>query len=179
MTIEQEVKKPAIDNYIELFEIDTNPIGDTLVFRFTPNVYTATEVVWRGDTYQPFPIDATGFEYDGTSAAPPKPNLTVSNVNRILMAAVLGLGDLVGAQVTRYRTFKKYLDGQAEADPNAVLPPDVLIVEQKHSHTKSQISWSLISPLDRPNLMLPKRQVLRDLVNNYQFPGAGRFRSGL
>jgi lambda family phage minor tail protein L len=170
---EQELQMFSMSAYVELFDIDTTVIGGGTVYRFTPQSYSAANITWKGNTYTAFPIDVTGFEWSGTSNAPPTPTLTVSNVNKFLLAAVLSLGDLVGAKVTRWRTFQKFLDGQATPDPNAHFTPDIYLIDQKTTHNKEIIQWSLISPMDRQGLMLPKRQILKDEVSSSDiyFPG--------
>ena len=41
-----------------------------------------------------------------------------------MLGVVTDLDDLLGAEVTRIRTFEKYLDGKPEADPSAKFPDD-------------------------------------------------------
>jgi lambda family phage minor tail protein L len=173
----QEIQKFETAGYIELFDINTTVIGGTQIYRYTPMNFSTTNVSWKNQLYIPFPIEATGFEWNGTTNSPPKPTLTVSNVNQFLMAAVISLGDLVGAKVTRWRTFTKFLDGQPTADSNAHFIPDVFLVDQKTTHSKIQIQWSLISPLDRTGLSLPRRQILKDETSyGVAFPGVARTR---
>lgn len=177
VTFNQELQNFAQSGYVELFDIDTTVIGGASVYHFVHDNYTSTEILWRGNYYSPFPLEATGFEWSGNTSAPPKPTFVVSNVNQFLLAAVLSLGDLVGAKVTRWRTFQRFLDGQSDADPNGHLPTDVYLIDQKVTHNKSTIQFSLISPMDRQGLMLPRRQILKDpTANGVFFPGVARTR---
>jgi lambda family phage minor tail protein L len=176
-TFIQETQACVTSGYIELFEIDTTNIGGADVYRFTPESYSASVVLWQGNVYSPFPIQVEGFEWNGSTSAPPKPTLTISNVNKFMLAAVIDLGDLVGAKVTRWRTFKRFLDGQVDADSSAHFPPDRLLIEQKAMHDKTMFQWSLISPMDREGLMLPRRQILKDETSiGVYFPGVSRTR---
>lgn len=173
----KEIQKFSTSGYIELYDLDTTPIGGEQVYRYTPQNFSSINVTWKGNLYTPFPIEATGFEWDATTKSPPKPTLTVSNVNKFLLAAVISLGDLVGSKLTRWRTFVKFLDGQPEADSNAHFIPDVFIIDQKTSHSKIQVQWSLISPMDRTGLALPRRQILKDETSyGVAFPGVARTR---
>ena len=177
MTVEQEASSLTPEGYIELFEVDTTNIGGGDIFRFVPDGYTDSEVVWQGQQFIRFPIVVEGFEWQGQTKAPPQPTLHVSNVNKVVLAAVITLGDIVGAQVTRWRTFTKYLDGQAEADPNAHFPTDNYLVQRKSVHNSSVITFVLSSALDLPGIRLPRRQILRDeTTGNLYAPGVANVR---
>lgn len=163
--------------YIELFEVDTTVIGGGDVFRFVPHGYEVSNVFWQGNEYIRFPVEIDGFEWNATAQAPPQPTLRLSNVNKFVLGAVLTLGDLVGARVTRWRTYIQFLDNQPQADPNAHFPPDIFYVQQKTSHDKIQIEWSLSSALDLPGVRLPRRQILRDdTTGNLYAPGVAQVR---
>jgi len=163
--------------YIELFEVDTTVIGGGDVFRFVPHGYDVSNVFWQGEEYIRFPVEIEGFEWNATSQAPPQPSLRLSNVNKFVLGAVLTLGDLVGAKVTRWRTYIQFLDNQPQADPNAHFPPDIFYIQQKTSHNKIQIEWTLSSALDLPGIRLPRRQVLRDdTTGNLYAPGVSQVR---
>lgn len=163
--------------YVELFEVDTTVIGGFEIFRFITHGYDVSEVIWQGETFTRFPIEIEGFEWNATAQSPPQPTLRLSNVNKIVLAAVVGLGDLVGAKVTRWRTYAQFLDGQPTADPNAHYPPDIYFIQQKINHSKILLEWTLSSALYLPGLRLPKRQVLRDLIEGNAFaPGVSQVR---
>lgn len=168
-TINQTIQQLDVSSgFVELFILDCTQIGGS-IYRFTPNVNAdGSNVVWRGDTYALLPIQTTGWQFSGTGQQY-KPQLSVSNVNKILLNSVISLGDIVGATLTRIRTFAQFLDNGATPDPSAILPPDVFLVDQKTAHDSTLISWQLSSILDRFGMSLPRRQVLKD----YGFPGAG------
>lgn len=157
--------------FVELYTLDTTPLGGA-VYRFTNYPDTnGAGLVYGGVTYSLLPI--AGTEWDFTSSgAPPKPKLQVSNVNKTLLSAVISLGDLVGAEVTRIRTFAKYLDNGSSPDSNKYIGPERYVVEQKIQHNNQSITWQLSSPLDRFGMLLPRRQVLKDKG----FPGVSRTR---
>jgi lambda family phage minor tail protein L len=171
---EQTIQSLSIDSgYVELFDIDLQVIGSSQVLHYVPDNYTSSDIIWQGITYTPVPIDISGFEWNGTSSSPPSPIMTISNVAGLMMQFITQNNDIVGAKITRTRTFKKYLDGQPYADPTASFPRDVYLVSQKNSHTKTQIEWGLISVLDRPDVQLPYWQMLKDKG----FPGLSRVRN--
>lgn len=154
---------------VELFTLDCTPLGGG-VYNFT-NTPASSPVLFGGVSFTPIPIKSEGWDFTSTGA-PPKPTLTVSNVARTLLTDVISLGDLVGAKVTRVRTFAKYLDAGATPDSSKYIGPEVYIVEQKTGHNNEFIQWQLTSILDRLGMKLPRRQVLKDKG----FPGVSKTR---
>jgi lambda family phage minor tail protein L len=160
----QQLSQPS--PWVELFTLDTTALGGTIYY-VTPNIYPNTSYLsFANNTYMPVPVAFTGWEVmadtTGGQGAMPRPTLAVGNANKTFLSLVISLGDLVGAKVTRIRTFMKYLDGQPNANPNQYVGPDVYIVAQKTSHTNQQIVWQLTNPMDIPTAMLPARQILKD-----------------
>jgi len=172
MSISQDQHSTSLGSLVELFTLDASSLGGT-TYRFTPQLEGTQDIVWKGNTFTPFPIvmDSSKTELGG---ALPKPTLTASNVDGILLSAILTMGDLVGASVLIERTFEKYLDNGSSPDTSAVLPGEYFIVEQKKLQNKEIISWSLTSILDVNFSKIPKRQALKS-----EFPGlsATRIRS--
>lgn len=157
--------------FVELFVLDCTALGGS-VYRFTNNTTAAGGSLSFGSvTYSAMPITTDGWDFTSTGTTP-KPTLTISNVNKTLLGAVQSLGDLVGAKMTRYRTFEKYLDSGSSPDGTKYIGPDVYIVEQKTAHNKNLIQWQMTSIIDRMGMKIPRRQVLKDKG----FPGVGRSR---
>ena len=95
--------------WVDLFELDLTPVGST-VFRFHAGTNGLRQpIVWQGNSYTPFPIQAEGFAMTGNGEVP-RPKLSVANVSGVLTALVREYDDLVGMRVTRKRTMAKYLD---------------------------------------------------------------------
>jgi lambda family phage minor tail protein L len=157
--LESHVQQFNVGERIELYLMDNTENGGG-IFRFTPMTFSTIPITWRGDVYTPIACVADGFEVNGANGNP-QPKLRVSNVGGLFGAAVITQSDLRGAVITRFITFKRFLDGQSEADPNAVLVPDVFIVSRKTTHTKEFIEWELISPIDQETVLLPRRPVLK------------------
>lgn len=160
---------------IELYTLDCSNLGGS-VYRFTPMFAESGSVSFQGQQYFSIPIQTEGWEVT-SSGTQPRPTLQVSNTHGAVLNAVITLGDIVGAKVTRLRTYEKYLDGMPEADANMHLRPDVLQVEQKTSHTNTHIAWQLSTILERLGTKLPRRQILKDQTARHLYaPGISRYR---
>lgn len=109
MTIKQDIQKLEPGALLELFDIDATALGGTINRFHAGTNSLRTAVVWQGNTYNPWPIDATGFDISGKGQLP-TPHLKVANIGGLVTALALAYDDLIGAKVTRRRTFAKYLD---------------------------------------------------------------------
>jgi phage-related protein len=111
--ISSDINKFEPGEIIELFELDlsTGLAPVTIpVFRWhSGSTKEIQEIVWQGNKYSSFPIEAEGFEFVGKGAIP-RPTITVANITSLLSGVLSTYSDLVGAKVTRKRTFAKYLD---------------------------------------------------------------------
>lgn len=168
-----EGNKLQPDAYLELFDFDATLIGGAIsYYTNTPTGGAVSPITWRGNNYFPLPFEITGVDVRGDGTAPNRPKLVMSNVNQFLLAAVLTLGDLVGMRVTRWRTFNKFTDNGST--PNILMhyPIEEWIITKKVAHSKVSIQFEMSSPLDRPGLRLPRKQILRDKG----FPGVSRVR---
>lgn len=163
------------DIYLELFDFDatTIPGGTVSYYTNTPTGGDSSPILWKGNNYFPLPFELSNVDTRGDGTAPNRPTISISNVNQYLLAAVLSLGDLIGMKVIRWRTFYKFTDNGTNADPLMHFPADEWIVTKKMAHSKSGIQFEMSSPLDRPGLRLPRKQILRDKG----FPGVSRVRA--
>lgn len=165
---------------LELFEIDATNLGVPQVLRFYNGSNAVTQtVVFQGNAYNAFPIEITNFEFK-VQGELPRPTLRVANVASTITALVLNYGDLVGAKVTRHRTFARYLDTQPsgaanpDADPNAEFPPDIYYIEQKTGENKLMVTFELATSLDVDNVMLPRRVITANTCSwVYRGPDCG------
>jgi lambda family phage minor tail protein L len=167
MSISSEIQSLAPSALIELFTIDTSALGGD-VFHFHAGTNALLQqVVWQGISHTPLPIEAEGFELT-TKGSLPRPKIRVANVGGIFSALSMEMGDLVGAKVTRKRTFARYLDavnfpdGNVTADPNQFLPEELWFVEVKATESRHVIEWELSSAFDLMGVMLPSRQVVQN-----------------
>lgn len=147
------------DATVELFTLDATALGDT-IYRWTPGTINDAAVVYQGNTYAPYPIMASGFEWNGRGAFA-RPKITIAKSVSIA-SLVINNSDLVGATVKRIKTFKKYLDGQPSADPDAHYGEDVYKVERKTKANKLEIEFELSAAVDQEGKKIPGRQCLRD-----------------
>lgn len=176
------------DTLITLFEIDATDLAsdagladnDSTIFRFHNNMKLNGTSIWWGADPNPYeyvaaPVFAEGFEVTGRGTLP-TPKLAISvqadgiNLLGVLKNRIRQLGDLVGAKVTRIRTFAAYLNSRNFLPANAPdgftpdstreLPRDVYYIDRKSAESKSAIEWELASVLDVEGIRLPLRRVL-------------------
>jgi lambda family phage minor tail protein L len=161
VTIRQDIQKLAPGVRVELFDLDATPLGGTILYFHAGTNAGRQPVMWQAHEYQPWPIEASGFEYNGRGQLP-TPRMRVANIAGAVTALNLAYDDLVGAKVTRHRTFARYLDGAVGADPTAELPLDVFYVERKVGENRVFVEYELASSLDVEGILLPLRQVLQN-----------------
>lgn len=186
---------------ITLFEIDASDLafnsgligedailsGD-LVFRFHNNTKLGTtSIFWGGLEYIAAPITAENFEISAKGTSP-VPVLSISSNDEgidalgALKIKIRQLDDLVGAKVTRIRTFAKYLDADnfigAELpknfapDPQVELPRDIYYIDNKSQEDKYSISFNLTSIFDVQGISLPQEIVISNRCR-FQYRGCG------
>lgn len=161
MPLQYDVQSLQPGDLVTMFDIDLSNLNGP-VLRFTPGNLGDAEVVWRGNVYRACPIDASGFERTGQGKLP-TPTMSIA-ANDIVVASTLTFDDLRGARVVRWRTFKHYLDGQPEANPNVHFPLDIYSVERKASHDTKEgiIEWELSAAMDQQGKMIPGRLMTQD-----------------
>ena len=160
-----------------------NPDSVNTVYRFHAgsNLNANGEIVWKGNSYLRFPIQASGFAFQRGQL--PRPKLTVSNATSLISAILLSVNeattgnDLTGATVTRIRTLAKFIDAvnfadgtNATADPNAEFPQEIYSIDRKSAETREIVEFELAAPTDLAGIRIPKRQCTRK-----EFPSIGTF----
>jgi len=180
----EELNKLAPSAVIELFELDgtASSIGVDQIYRFHAGVneQISGNIVWNGNTYQRYPVEATGFTYEGGGQLP-RPTISISNVLSLGTTLVLEYNDLVGATVTRIRTLKKYLDAtnftsgtNATADPFAEFPREIYTVDRKVAENRAVVSFELAASFDVAGVKLPRRQIIQNICPwTYKGEGCG------
>lgn len=167
MTIQADIQQLSGEALVELLQLDATTLGGS-VYRFHAGTnQLKTAVVWQGASYSPMPVEIDGFEYAGKGKLP-RPTLRIQNVDGLMGAVVDTYQDVIGAKVTRKRTFVKYLDAvnfstgvNPTADPTAFFPDDVYYVNRKLSQTKLAIELELASSFDIHGVRLPRRQLIQ------------------
>jgi lambda family phage minor tail protein L len=153
---------------VTLYQLDTSFMnGPTHYFTSASDFDTA--IYWGGQQYFPLPMDAQGFEQLSKGALP-TPSITISNLFGAGNTLLDAYNGLVGAQVTRILTKRRFLDDGESPDPNAYITRDVFVVAQKTSHDAIRIVFKLASRMDQEGAQIPRRQILRDVCqHSYRF----------
>ena len=178
----QEINPSAI---IELFTLQlvTAIHCANTIFRFHggSNLNANGQIVWDGNSYLRFPIQATGFAFQRGQL--PRPKLSISNATGLISAILLSVNaqttgnDLTGATVTRIRTLAKFIDAvnfadgtNATADNTAEFPQEIYVVDRKATETREVVEFELAAPTDLAGVRIPGRQATRSI-----FPSIGTF----
>jgi lambda family phage minor tail protein L len=161
---------------IELFELELNVtqhgVADTYRFHAGTSLNANGEVVWAGNSYLRFPVEADGFEYSGQGQLP-RPKLRVSNILGTITAILAGLPDgLEGAKVTRIRTLARYIDAvnfpgnvnpYGTPDPTAEFPREIYYIDRKTVETRDVVEFELAAAFDLTGIRAPKRQCIANI----------------
>ena len=178
----QSINPSAI---IELFtlQLSTALHGANTIYRFHAgsNLNANGQIVWDGNAYLRFPIQATGFAFQKGQL--PRPKIAISNATGLVSAILLTVNeettgnDLTGATVTRIRTLAKFIDAvnfadgtNATADNTAEFPQEVYSIDRKSAETRETVEFELAAPTDLAGVRIPKRQCTRSI-----FPSIGTF----
>jgi len=182
-----EVQKINPSAIIELFTLQLNNElhGATTIYRFHSgsNLNANGQIVWAGNSYLRFPIEATGFAYQRGQI--PRPKLSVSNAFGTISAILLTVNgttagnDLTGATVTRIRTMARFLDAVnfpgnsnplGTPDPTAEFKRQIYVIDRKSAENREVVEFELAGAIDMAGVRAPKRQCTRAL-----FPSIGTF----
>lgn len=161
---------------IELFQLELNAaqhgINETYYFHAGVNADDNSDIVWDGEEYIRYPIEATDFAYTGTGSLP-RPKLSVSNIFGTITAILLSLPDgLLGAKVTRIRTLARYIDGVnfpggvnpfGTPDPTAEFPREIYYIDRKATENRDVVEFELAAVFDLVGVRAPKRQCISNV----------------
>ena len=178
----QSINPSAI---IELFtlQLSTALHGANTIYRFHAgsNLNANGQIVWAGNSYLRFPIQATGFAFQKGQL--PRPKIAISNATGLISSILLSVNettagnDLTGATVTRIRTLAKFIDAvnfadgtNATADPTAEFPQEIYSIDRKATETREIVEFELAAPTDLAGIRIPGRQCTRK-----DFPSIGTF----
>ena len=182
-----EVQKINPSAIIELFvlQLDSALHGANTIYRFHAgsNLNANGEIVFAGNSYLRFPIEATGFAYQRGQL--PRPKVTISNATGLISSILVSVNqvtagnDLTGATFTRIRTMARFLDAVnfpgnsnplGTPDPTAEFKRQVFIVDRKSAENREVVEFELAASTDMAGVRAPKRQCTRAL-----FPSIGTF----
>jgi lambda family phage minor tail protein L len=180
----QQIAPSAV---IELFQLELNAaqhgVNETYYFHAGVNATNSGDIIWNGQTYLAFPIEATEFEYTGTGSLP-RPKLRISNIYGTITGIILTLPNgLEGAKVTRIRTLARYIDGVnfpgstnplGTPDPTAEFPREIYYIDRKASENRDLIEFELAAACDLVGVRAPKRQCVSNVCQwTYRGPECG------
>ena len=178
----QDINPSAI---IELFtlQLSTALHGANTIYRFHAgsNLNANGKIVWAGNEYLRFPVQASGFAFQKGQL--PRPKLIISNGTGLISSILLTVNeettgnDLTGATVTRIRTLAKFIDAvnfadgtNATADNTAEFPQEIYSIDRKAAENREIVEFELAAPTDLAGVRIPGRQATRSI-----FPGIGTF----
>ena len=178
----QDINPSAI---IELFtlQLSTALHGENTIYRFHAgsNLNANGKIVWAGNEYLRFPVQASGFAFQKGQL--PRPKLIISNATGLISSILLSVNetttgnDLTGATVTRIRTLAKFIDAvnfadgtNATEDSTAEFPQEIYAIDRKASETREVVEFELAAPTDLAGVRIPGRQATRSI-----FPAIGTF----
>lgn len=177
-----QVHKLQHDAIVELFELDATIVGGGVNTFHNGSNQLGGPVVWKGVTYQRFPIEVEGYAAGGNGSLP-RPTLRIANVGGVISVLIRAYRGLKGAKLTRRRTLAKYLDAanfpggvNPTADPLSEYADDVYFLDRKVQDDKNMVVYEMASALDLDGLMLPRRQVQHGhcpWVRQYRGPDCG------
>lgn len=169
MTIKSDIQLLSPGTLVELFEVDATAIGGSILRWHSGVNSLGNNVVWQGNTYTRFPIEADGFEQIGTSSIP-RPTLRAANTTGLVAALVRDFDDMVNAKVTRRRTLLKYLDAvnfpggvNPTADPNSHFADEIYYIDRKSRENRLLVEFELSAAWDIQGVELPRRHVIQNV----------------
>lgn len=157
-TITRDVQLLDPGQLIMLYKIDPTVLGGVMMYLHAGTDAGRQPITWQTLEYSPWPLEVTGFEFNGQGQLP-VPRMKVANISGTVAALNLELDDMVGAKVTRLRTFARYLDGEPGADPTAGFPDDIYYIERKVSENRIMVEYELASAMDVEGVKIPLRDV--------------------
>ena len=186
-SVTSELQRFAPSQIIELYELQLKAAvhGSNDIYRFHAGVNAkdgAGAIVWAGNAYSRYPVEAEGFEYNGEGRLP-RPKLRVSNQFGLITAILLAVNDpttgtpgndLVGATVTRIRVLAKHLDAvnfpgdvnpYGTPDPTAELPREVYSIARKVAENRDVVEFELASAFDLAGVNAPRRLCISNICN--------------
>ncbi len=172
-----ELAKLEQDALLELWDIDLTRLTSVrgtqgIMYRLHNGVNEKGEsVVWKGQTYQPYPIKGSGFENSvkGTSN---RPTLAISNLFGLVTGLVNEFDDCLGAVVCRRQVYANNLDPVNFANntnPNHNVHNEIVnyyVIEQVESLAVDVVRFKLAIPTELDGLLLPARMMM---ANTCQF----------
>lgn len=161
MSLQSEAQSLSPTGIISLFTIDATSLGGPMMYFVMGRESDGEVVKFNGVDYQPIDVHFEGLETSGAGALP-QPTIRISNTDGVAQALVSTYGELLGCPLYRVRTYKRFLDGQPDADPEAFYGPDIFRFERKSSENGGNIEWELSAAIDQEGKQIPGRPIIRN-----------------
>lgn len=179
MSLRADVLRLTHGALVEFFVLDLTALGGP-VYRFCNFVNELQQpVVWQGQTYQPFPVEGSGWDRSAQGTLP-RPTLRISDLTGLVGVLVRSYQGLAGARVIRKRTLATYLDavnftaGNPQADPLTHWPDQVWEVARRTRDNGLAIEFELRAAIDVAGVQLPLRQIIQNTCAwQYRSPECG------
>jgi lambda family phage minor tail protein L len=172
---------------IELFAISDILNSDEII-RFHGGVNELREsIIFDSKEYFYIPLEADGFAIAGDGAMV-RPMLRMINIDGFLSNYIIDKNDLVGASLSRIRTFFKFLDKEnfhnydqdvefwnskgVNPDSGSKLRPETWVINRKTRENKYLVEFEVVSPLELENVSVPRRQIINNFCP-WKFRGKG------
>lgn len=154
-----DLTKLEIDSEVLLIEINAShpSIGAGVIYLCNQNQSSGSAVVWKGVTYQPFPVEITGLSVT-TKNAGTRPLMSIGDVSGYFTTLNYLYQDLVRAKVVLRRVLAKYLDGMPGADVSRGLGEETYYIERKADAAFPVVQYELTNGLDLEEAVLPAAQ---------------------
>lgn len=152
-----EASKVAPSYLVELYELklfaEIHGISEIRRYHSGINAKGTGNLVWQGNQFDAWPVEVDGFK-EGTGTLP-EPTLRIGNVFMTISALIQTLPNgLEGAELTRIRTFARYLDpvnfpGNVNPtyDPTQEFPRETFVINQLVSESRQSVEFKLKSAL--------------------------------
>lgn len=183
--LEAELQKLDMDTIVQLFIMHLSQASGAQLpdFYFHSGLNGISQPLkWQGIEYVNYPAEMVGYEITG-DGAPPRPALSVANLQGTMTGLAGNYNDLIGVGVTRILTYRKFLDatnfanGNPDADPTVEFPRQTFVIGQKLGENPVQMQFALNSIIDIEGVQLPRRTCVRN-VCTWQYRKDGCFYDG-
>lgn len=161
-----DITKIDQDAKLDLYEIDlTKIVGSKTIFRVHNGLNELRKpVTWQGNIYEPYLINAEGFERTGQGISN-RPTLNVGNLMGCISRFLQDFDGLLGATVTRHEVLAKYLDavnfknGNKHADPCSEIV-STYVVERVSQRNAVIVTFELALPCETDGALIPARVII-------------------
>ena len=160
MSIESDIQSLSPGTILNLYILDIEyTVAGAGAYYFYPGVeIDYGPLSFGGQTYSPWPVKISGMAAS-TDGAMARPTLRISNFQGLMTVLSQTYEDIIGAKVSRVRTFEKYLDSGSSPDPTAKVVEEYY-VNSKSLENRELVEYTLASATDLDGQRLPSRTMV-------------------